>query len=164
MKIILIILLLSIILQDLVISYRININNNHYKRISSPSLLLSKNEKQLELEKAMKNARENQKKGLSPGAGLATADEQSDAAYADLINTSMDQKGIDELEQNELEALQKGGEMWEKGVKDKGSKRFGLFSSLMDVAEALSGGGIYIYYNIIIMIIIISSSSSSLSL
>ena len=26
-----------------------------------------------------------------------TADEQSDAAYADLINTSMDQRGIDEL-------------------------------------------------------------------
>jgi len=88
----------------------------------------------------MSNARENAKQGLSPGAGLATADEQSDAAYADLINTSMDQKGIDQLEQNELEALDKGGRMWEKGSKEKGSKRFGILSNLFDVAEALSGG------------------------
>jgi hypothetical protein len=34
---------------------------------------------------------------FSPGAGLQTADEQADAAYADLINTTMDQRGIDEL-------------------------------------------------------------------
>ena len=92
------------------------------KRMKLTSLLSSKSEKQIELEKAMSNARENAKKGLSPGAGLATADEQSDAAYADLINTSMDQRGIDQLEQNELEALDKGGRMWEKGSKEKGSK------------------------------------------
>ena len=30
------------------------------------------------------------------GGGLATADEQSDAAYADLINTSIDQRGKSE--------------------------------------------------------------------
>ena len=34
-----------------------------------------------------------------------SADEQRDAAYADLINTSMDQRGIDELSQGELVQL-----------------------------------------------------------
>ena len=42
--------------------------------------------------RAMKNARDNEGSGTSPGAGLPTADEQADAAYADLINTSMDQR------------------------------------------------------------------------
>ena len=42
--------------------------------------------------RAMKNARDNEGRGTSPGAGLPTADEQADAAYADLINTSMDQR------------------------------------------------------------------------
>ena len=42
--------------------------------------------------KAMKDARESLQNKLSPGAGLQTADEQADAAYADLINTSMDQR------------------------------------------------------------------------
>ena len=42
--------------------------------------------------KAMKDARESFQNKLSPGAGLQTADEQADAAYADLINTSMDQR------------------------------------------------------------------------
>lgn len=45
-----------------------------------------------DLKKAMLNARKNLESNSSPGAGLATADEQSDAAYADLINTSMDQR------------------------------------------------------------------------
>ena len=49
------------------------------------------------IREAMKNARKSNSQGLSPGAQLLTADEQSDAAYADLINTSMDQRGIDEL-------------------------------------------------------------------
>ena len=41
---------------------------------------------------AMKDARNSLQSNLSPGAGLQTADEQADAAYADLINTSMDQR------------------------------------------------------------------------
>lgn len=41
---------------------------------------------------AMKNARKSEQNKLSPGAELLSADEQSDAAYADLINTSMDQR------------------------------------------------------------------------
>ena len=41
---------------------------------------------------AMENARRNEKSGSSPGAGLSTADEQAEAAYADLILTSMDQR------------------------------------------------------------------------
>jgi len=145
MKLFIIILLLLSIILKIVICYKSinnmnNINKYYMKRMKLTSLSSSKSEKQIELEKAMSNARENAAKGLSPGAGLATADEQSDAAYADLINTSMDQKGIDQLEQNELEALDKGGRMWEKGSKEKGSKRFGILSNLFDVAEALSGG------------------------
>ena len=42
--------------------------------------------------RAMKNARDNEGSGTSPGAGLPTAEEQAEAAYADLINTSMDQR------------------------------------------------------------------------
>jgi len=86
----------------------------------------------------MENARNCAARGLSPGAGLLTADEQSDAAYADLINTSMDQKGIKELQANELQALEKGGKMWEKGVKDKKGRWW--WSDLLSVAEALAGG------------------------
>ena len=52
----------------------------------------------------------------------------------------MDQKGIQELEKTELEALDRGGKMWEKGVKEKDKGRFGIFSDLLNVAEALSGG------------------------
>ena len=106
---------------------------------SSSSSSSSKTNEQIELEKAMENARNCAARGLSPGAGLLTADEQSDAAYADLINTSMDQKGIQELQANELQALEKGGKMWEKGSKDK-KGRFGIFSDLLSVAEALAGG------------------------
>eukprot|EP00611_Tribonema_gayanum_P028410 TRINITY_DN72_c0_g1_i1.p2 TRINITY_DN72_c0_g1~~TRINITY_DN72_c0_g1_i1.p2 ORF type:complete len:136 (-),score=29.80 TRINITY_DN72_c0_g1_i1:1095-1502(-) len=46
----------------------------------------------IELAKALDNARRNLEEGKSPGAGLATAEEQADAAYADLILTSVDQK------------------------------------------------------------------------
>ena len=44
------------------------------------------------IKKAMENARINSKTNTSPGAGLLTAEEQSEAAYADLINTTMDQR------------------------------------------------------------------------
>ena len=44
------------------------------------------------LKKSLSNARTCSSTEVSPGAGLLTAEEQSDAAYADIINTSMDQR------------------------------------------------------------------------
>ena len=89
--------------------------------------------------KAMAAARQCAAKGLSPGAGLETADEQADAAYADLINTSIDQRGI-ELSQNDLKELNKGGKMWEKGATTGDKRKLGLLSDLGNVFKALSGG------------------------
>lgn len=48
----------------------------------------------IDLEQAMKNARANLKEGRSPGAGLESAFDQADAAFADLIVTSVDDQGI----------------------------------------------------------------------
>lgn len=86
---------------------------------------------------AMTNARNCESAGLSPGAGLATADEQADAAYADLINTSMDQRGL-ELSEDDIKALTKGGKMWESGSTTERTQ--GLFGNLKNVFTALSGG------------------------
>lgn len=87
----------------------------------------------------MMDARKSQESGLSPGAQMMTADEQSDAAYADLINTSMDQRGIDELSEEELELLDRGGQMWESGSTEKENKK-GLVGDLFNVFKAFSGG------------------------
>lgn len=48
----------------------------------------------IDLERAMENARANLKEGRSPGAGLESAFDQADAAFADLIVTSVDDQGI----------------------------------------------------------------------
>eukprot|EP01035_Chromulina_nebulosa_P029422 gene29422-38994_t len=82
----------------------------------------------------MKDARESLQNKLSPGAGLQTADEQADAAYADLINTSMDQRGITDLSKDELDALTKGGYMWERGAVSQ-TRKFGVFGDLMNVIK-----------------------------
>jgi hypothetical protein len=91
------------------------------------------------IRRAMANARKNTVSNSSPGAGLATADEQSDAAYADLINTSMDQRGLEELSDEELELLENGGRMWEKGAKTQ-KRKFGVFGDIMNVLSAVAGG------------------------
>ena len=86
------------------------------------------------------------------------SDEQSDAAYADLINTTMQQRGIDNLSTEEMERLDKGGTMyavyhsfnsthsltylyerWEKEAKTTVNK-LGLFGDIMNALKALSGG------------------------
>lgn len=41
---------------------------------------------------AMLNARKNSATKTSPGANLSTAEEQAEAAFADIINTSMEQQ------------------------------------------------------------------------
>lgn len=43
---------------------------------------------------------------------ISITDEQADAAYADLINTTMEQRGIENLSSEELEQLDKGGTMY----------------------------------------------------
>lgn len=53
----------------------------------------------IDLEKAMANARANLGEGRSPGAGLESAYDQADAAYADLILTSVDDQGVDLTDQ-----------------------------------------------------------------
>lgn len=87
--------------------------------------------------KAMAAARECEAAGLSPGAGLATAEEQAEAAYADLINTSMDQRGL-ELSKDDVEALANGGTMWERGSTER--RTGGLLGNLLNVFGALIGG------------------------
>ena len=71
------------------------------------------------IEKAISAAKSCERNGLSPGAGLPTAEEQADAAYADLINTSVIQRGL--LTDDDLDELSKGGRMWEQGSTSKKS-------------------------------------------
>ena len=68
----------------------ISIRNRTIRLLESKDV---NNEKE-NIKKAMENARVNSKTNTSPGAGLLTAEEQSEAAYADLINTTMDQRLI----------------------------------------------------------------------
>jgi hypothetical protein len=89
------------------------------------------------IEKAMAAARKNEKQNTSPGAGL-DAFEAADAAYADLINTSMDQRGLesDDLDMTELE---RGGKMWESGALNR-TRQGGLLGDLGNTLTALFGG------------------------
>jgi hypothetical protein len=89
--------------------------------------------------KSLQNARKNQRMNLSPGANLATAEEQADAAYADLINASLEQSNRSELTVDEIANLSRGGRMWEKGSTSKKNKA-GILGDLISVFEALSGG------------------------
>ena len=63
------------------------------------------------LTSALANARASARAGFSPGAGLElTAEAQAAAAYADLINTSLDADGAT-IDADGVEALRAGGEM-----------------------------------------------------
>eukprot|EP01041_Mallomonas_annulata_P003328 gene3328-6586_t len=92
-----------------------------------------------DLKRAMENARKSASSSLSPGAGLLTADEQAEAAFGDLINTSMDQRGISELSDEDAELLSRGGKMWETGSTSQ-SRSWGVFGDLKNLVNALSGG------------------------
>ena len=60
---------------------------------------------------ALANARASARAGFSPGAGLElTAEEQAAAAYADLVNTSLDADGAT-IAADGVDALRAGGEM-----------------------------------------------------
>lgn len=125
--------------QNIPFSVKKKTQHGHIQYKKAIVLNLSEDSKDVKLTESMKNARECESKGLSPGAGLATADEQSDAAYADLINTSIDQRGIDELSEDELKRLEKGGKMWEKGSKSNEPKT-GFLGEVVELFKALNGG------------------------
>ena len=55
----------------------------------------------------MAAARACEEGGLSPGAGLADADAQAEAAFADMINTTVDVTG-EQLDEEALDALARG--------------------------------------------------------
>jgi len=86
---------------------------------------------------AMENARMNSAQLTSPGAGLSTAEEQAEAAFADMINTTMDQRGIESLTETELENLSRGSQMWEKGSTTR-KRKFGLLGDVMNLFGALA--------------------------
>ncbi|CAM9196580.1 unnamed protein product [Ectocarpus sp. 6 AP-2014] len=90
----------------------------------------------IDLSSAMANARANLAAGTSPGAGLESAFDQADAAFADLIVTSVDDQGVT-LDDEEVQELAQSG-MMDQDSTSKKSK--GLFSDMKDVFGALSGG------------------------
>lgn len=122
-------------------SYRLG--NHHFiafrlKPFSTEKNSSENSENVSDLKAAMDKARMCQSNNLSPGAGLLTADEQSDAAFADLINTSMDQRG-EALSDEDLERLSKGGKMWEDGATTKKNK-LGVLGDVSNALTALFGG------------------------
>lgn len=121
------------------IYYRPFTRTTNTLNMKSSNSIDGKSDEDIKLSNSMKQARECETKGLSPGGGLATAEEQSDAAYADLINTSIDQRGIDALSEDELKNLERGGQMWEKGSKSKEPKS-GFFGEVVELFKALNGG------------------------
>jgi len=89
-----------------------------------------------EIAGAMAAARACEEGGLSPGAGLTDADAQADAAFADMINTTVDVTG-EQLDEEALDALARGGRMDAEST----SKRSGGFvDDVKDLFGALSKG------------------------
>ena len=89
-----------------------------------------------EISKSMSDARACQTSGLSPGAGLADADAQADAAFADMINTTIDVTG-EALDSEELSRLSRAGRMDEES---KSKKSGGILGDVKDLFGALSKG------------------------
>ncbi|KAA8493131.1 hypothetical protein FVE85_8576 [Porphyridium purpureum] len=90
------------------------------------------------LKKAMALARENQRRGESPGANAESSEDAAYAAYADLIVQSSSQQQR-ELSDSELEVFAaRGGQMWEEGSKQRKSK--GPVGDFVDMIKALFGG------------------------
>jgi hypothetical protein len=85
----------------------------------------------------MQAARDNAARDSSPGAGL-DAFEAADAAYADLINTSIDQRNIT-LTAEQIKDLERGGSMWESGAKTQ-TQTGGVLGDLANALGALFGG------------------------
>ena len=89
-----------------------------------------------DISKAMADARACEESGLSPGAGLSDADAQAEAAFADMINTTVDVTG-EALDSEELSQLSRGGKMDEES---KSKKSGGILGDVRDLFGALSKG------------------------
>ena len=85
---------------------------------------------------AMAAARACEASGLSPGAGLEDADAQAEAAFADMINTTVDVTG-EELSVEELSQLAEGGRMDRESTSKKSG---GVLGDIKDLFGALSKG------------------------
>ena len=89
-----------------------------------------------EISDAMAAARACEAGGLSPGAGLKDADAQAEAAFADMINTTVDVTG-ESLGSDALEKLALGGTM---DAASKGKKSGSLLDDVVGLFGALSKG------------------------
>jgi len=85
---------------------------------------------------AMANARACEDEGMSPGAGLLDAEAQAEAAFADMINTTVDVTG-EALEEGEREALARGGRMDDESTSKKSGT---ILDDVRDLFGALSKG------------------------
>lgn len=85
---------------------------------------------------AMAAARTCEASGLSPGAGLQDAEAQAEAAFADMINTTVDVTG-EELSGAALSRLAQGGKMDRDSTSRKSA---GLLGDIKDLFGALSKG------------------------
>ena len=89
------------------------------------------------LTSALANARASARAGFSPGAGLELgAEAQAEAAYADLINTSLDVGGAT-IDADDVEALRAGGEMDATSASRKSGS---AFRAALELFDALRGG------------------------
>jgi hypothetical protein len=89
-----------------------------------------------EISDAMAAARACEAGGLSPGAGLKDAEAQAEAAFADMINTTVDVTG-ENLGSDALEELARGGTM---DAASKGKKSGSLLDDVVGLFGALSKG------------------------
>lgn len=85
---------------------------------------------------AMAAARACEEIGLSPGAGLKDADAQAEAAFADMINTTVDVTG-EALSSDDLSQLAEGGRMDRESTSQKSG---GVLDDIKDLFGALSKG------------------------
>ena len=118
-------------------------------------------EMRAKLSRAMATARQNEKLGFSPGyvkggggsggsvsassASLFSAEESADAAFADLINTSFDDRNEDgkddDVKKLNLSELAKGSRMSEEAVRQKDANVGGVLGDLINLGSILLKGG-----------------------
>jgi hypothetical protein len=91
-----------------------------------------------DLTRALSDARESAAAGFSPGAGLGlTPEEQAEAAYADLVDTSLWGDDANAEGENDVEALSRAGRMSAESLRRKSG---GVLSGAVELFRALSGG------------------------
>ena len=91
-----------------------------------------------DLTRALSDARASAAAGFSPGAGLGlTPEEQAEAAYADLVDTSLWGDDANAEGENDVEALSRAGRMSAESMERKSG---GVLSGAVELFRALSGG------------------------